>query len=474
MMTGMTMRHVVRGAAVLAAVGCASTHTPGSLSDAKRMYQTLEQRGAAQRIEADMLRAKEAIDRADSAVAARTNQEYLNGLAQIALRLTQTAEARDATLAARAGADSLKLARLTRLLKLSAAQRDSLAAAKQLSDEELAALRERGALATARAESLGRRVDSLTQVARGGEVESDSLRLEMQRQQQRIDSLYRVARADSERIDSVRNAAQQASREETAAEQAQADSLRRAAQEATRQADSLRGSVAAGAANVRPRSDSMQTGVAQAPPPGVSADTQRSDSLHRVADSTSHAADSLRAMAEASSRERDSLRAAVEAASRSRDSLRAEVEAAKRLNAELTNLRSTGGGIRTLKQTSRGLVVNLSDVLFDIGKADLKPGASRNLGRIAQVLQEYPSYKISVEGHTDSTGSPQLNERLSQQRAESVRQALVSGGLDASRITAEGFGASQPVTTNATRAGRQLNRRVEIVVLGAGAGPEER
>ena len=433
-------------------------------------------RGAAQRVEADMQRAKEAIDRADSAAAARLNQEYLDGLAQIALRLTQTAEAKDAALAARAQADSLRIARLTRLLKLSAAQRDSLAAAKQLSDEEVAALRERGALAAQRADSLGRQVDSLAQVARGGEVESDSLRLEMRQQQARIDSLRRVAQADSQRVDSLRGAAQQASREETAAEQAQADSLRRAAQDATRAADSLRGQVAASAANAKAQPDSLQTRVAPAPAAAAGADTLRADSLHHAAESATREADSLRTVAAASSRETDSLRAAADAAARARDSLRAEVEAAKRLNAALTELRGSGGGggIRTLKQTTRGLVVNLSDVLFDVGKADLKPGAARNLGRIAQVLQQYPSYKISVEGHTDSKGSAALNQRLSEQRAEAVRQALVSGGLDESRITAQGFGATQPVTTNATRAGRQLNRRVEIVVLGAGGSTEER
>ena len=220
--------------------------------------------------------------------------------------------------------------------------------------------------------------------------------------------------------------------------------------------------------------DSLRSAAAGASREETEAERQRSDSLQRAADLARAQADSLRAVAEASSREKDSLRAAADAASRARDSLRAEVEAAKRLNAALSELRTGGAGIRTLKQTTRGLVVNLSDVLFDVGQADLKPGAARNLDRIARVLQEYPSYKISVEGHTDSTGSPQLNEQLSQERAEAVRQALVSAGLDSTRITAQGFGATQPVATNATRAGRQLNRRVEIVVLGAGAGPEER
>ena len=151
------------------------------------------------------------------------------------------------------------------------------------------------------------------------------------------------------------------------------------------------------------------------------------------------------------------------------DSLRRANEAANAaLNGALMQLRSLVVEITNLRETSRGLVISLSDILFDVGKATLKPGAEANLRRIAAILKQYPDKQISVEGHTDSDGSDAYNHTLSEDRAASVRMSLVSGGVDANFITSKGFGETQPVATNATAAGKQQNRRVEIVVLGAG------
>jgi hypothetical protein len=125
--------------------------------------------------------------------------------------------------------------------------------------------------------------------------------------------------------------------------------------------------------------------------------------------------------------------------------------------------------ITTLQETSRGLVISLSDVLFDVNRATLRSGAEQNVRRIADILRQYPDNQISVEGHTDATGSDAYNQKLSEDRAASVRAALVGGGVDASRITSRGFGKTQAVATNATAEGRQRNRRVEVVVLGAGS-----
>jgi outer membrane protein OmpA-like peptidoglycan-associated protein len=113
-------------------------------------------------------------------------------------------------------------------------------------------------------------------------------------------------------------------------------------------------------------------------------------------------------------------------------------------------------------------VISLSDILFDVGRSAIKPGSQANIERIAVVLRQYPQHQILVEGHTDATGSEEFNLRLSQDRANAVRSALVNGGVDASKISAEGFGESQPVASNDTPAGRQQNRRVEIVIVGAG------
>jgi outer membrane protein OmpA-like peptidoglycan-associated protein len=151
------------------------------------------------------------------------------------------------------------------------------------------------------------------------------------------------------------------------------------------------------------------------------------------------------------------------------DSLRRANEAANEaLNAALGQLRTLVVEITNLKETSRGLVISLSDILFDVDKATLKPGAEQNLRRIAAILKQYPDKQIVVEGHTDSDGSDAYNMKLSEDRAASVRSSLIAGGVAESLISSRGFGESQPVATNDTREGKQQNRRVEVIVLGAG------
>ena len=116
--------------------------------------------------------------------------------------------------------------------------------------------------------------------------------------------------------------------------------------------------------------------------------------------------------------------------------------------------------------TPRGLVVNMGDVLFDTGKSDLRPDAREALSKLTGIMLNYPSLRLAIEGHTDSTGSDELNQRLSEQRAEAVHSYLIGQGLVEHSITAQGFGKSMPVADNGTAAGRQKNRRVEIIVSG--------
>src|SRR4030095_10740668 len=118
------------------------------------------------------------------------------------------------------------------------------------------------------------------------------------------------------------------------------------------------------------------------------------------------------------------------------------------------------------RETARGLIVNLSDVLFDTGSATLKPGAREKLARVSGILLSHPELKVQVEGHTDSVGDEVLNQRLSENRADSVRSYLVGQGIASSAVTTKGFGKGQPVASNDTAAGRQQNRRVELVVAG--------
>jgi len=114
--------------------------------------------------------------------------------------------------------------------------------------------------------------------------------------------------------------------------------------------------------------------------------------------------------------------------------------------------------------TDRGMVITLSDVLFDTGSAKLRPGALRVVARLAVFMREHPDRTLAVEGFTDSVGSSLVNEELSRRRAEAVRAALMDAGIDGSRIVARGYGDVYPVATNDTPEGRQRNRRVEIVI----------
>jgi outer membrane protein OmpA-like peptidoglycan-associated protein len=114
------------------------------------------------------------------------------------------------------------------------------------------------------------------------------------------------------------------------------------------------------------------------------------------------------------------------------------------------------------RETARGLVVNLSDVLFDTGQYTLKPGSREKMAKLSGVLLAYPGLKLEVEGHTDNVGGDEYNERLSQQRAETVREYLLAQGVPGSSVTAIGLGKAGP--------GRQQNRRVEIVVSGEPIG----
>jgi outer membrane protein OmpA-like peptidoglycan-associated protein len=116
------------------------------------------------------------------------------------------------------------------------------------------------------------------------------------------------------------------------------------------------------------------------------------------------------------------------------------------------------------KKTERGMVITLGNMLFSTDKAHMSSGGMRNVQKLADFLKQYPKYKVLIEGYTDSTGSDSLNQELSDRRANSVRTALIDMGIDSDRVTARGYGKAFPVTTNNTAAGRQLNRRVEIVL----------
>lgn len=124
-------------------------------------------------------------------------------------------------------------------------------------------------------------------------------------------------------------------------------------------------------------------------------------------------------------------------------------------------------------ETPRGLVVNLSDVLFDTGKYTLKQNTQVSLAKVATILELYQGLSVQVEGYTDSTGSPALNQTLSENRADTVQNFLVKNGVPQSNITAKGYGATDFAASNATAAGRAQNRRVELIVSGSAIGVQK-
>jgi len=158
--------------------------------------------------------------------------------------------------------------------------------------------------------------------------------------------------------------------------------------------------------------------------------------------------------------EADALKAKEEAA-------RAEAERSRKAAAELrAQLLDQFNRILETRDTPRGLVVNMGDVLFDFGKYNLRSEAREKLAKLTGIVLAHPGLKLEVEGHTDSVGSEEANQKLSEQRSDTVRSYLIEQGLPDAAVSSRGFGKTTPVADNETAAGRQKNRRVEIVVSG--------
>lgn len=192
---------------------------------------------------------------------------------------------------------------------------------------------------------------------------------------------------------------------------------------------------------------------------------QRSEQLgaereRLVAEARSLEADRARSAAEAARLAAEQARALAEAERMQAQIARQEAESAR---AELQAVRQMLDDLQA-RQTDRGLVVTLGDVLFETDRAEIKPGAQRNLDKLVAALTEHPQTTLAIEGHTDSTGSAGYNLDLSQRRADAVAAYLVARGVDRRRIVTRGLGQDYPVASNSEASGRQQNRRVEIII----------
>jgi outer membrane protein OmpA-like peptidoglycan-associated protein len=169
-------------------------------------------------------------------------------------------------------------------------------------------------------------------------------------------------------------------------------------------------------------------------------------------------------------RENDAQRAANQAELENAAKQRAQLEQEK---AELrVRLLQQFNAILQTRDTARGLIVNMSDVLFDTAKFTLRPAAREKLAKVAGIVSGHPGLRLDVEGHTDSVGGDAYNQQLSEQRGSSVRDYLTQQGMATNSVSAKGFGKNQPIATNDTASGRQQNRRVELVISGDLIGTE--
>jgi outer membrane protein OmpA-like peptidoglycan-associated protein len=170
-------------------------------------------------------------------------------------------------------------------------------------------------------------------------------------------------------------------------------------------------------------------------------------------------ADRDRVLLASRTREAERAKAEAERAKAAADAARGEALSA---SADAEKLRNELSALQA-KQTDRGMVLTLGDVLFDTARSELKPGAMSTVERLADFMRERADYQLLIEGHTDSRGDDQYNLTLSERRADAVRSALVSRGIAGERVRVKALGESYPVADNESAAGRQQNRRVEVV-----------
>ncbi|HSY49579.1 MAG TPA: OmpA family protein [Thermoanaerobaculia bacterium] len=280
--------------------------------------------------------------------------------------------------------------------------------------------------------------------------------------QQQLDSLRQslesetAARAQRDRQEHEGVAAAQARRQQADAEAAalrqQAEAARQQAEAAKQQAEAAR----------------QQAAQSQAETQQANAEAQHANAKAQQANAETQEAN---AKAQESQAAAEQALAAAKQAEATAQQTRSELEQTRHelaeRDAETRRLRIQNelARIAATRSEQRGLIVTLNGgILFDTGKTSLKPGAKSTLTRIAKQLQTDPSLKIAVEGHTDNVGSAAKNQVLSEKRANAVRDYLVSAGIPADHISASGKGEEAPIVTNKTAAGRQQNRRVELVI----------
>ncbi|MGA2771035.1 MAG: OmpA family protein [Bryobacteraceae bacterium] len=326
---------------------------------------------------------------------------------------------------------------------------------KRIDEERLANERQAGAEREALAES--QRAEAQANTARVTR-DADAARLAAQSE------AGRVQRENAAKMEAAQNEADRAKRDNQtrmAAAQNEADRLknendaRMAA--AQNEADRLKNENDVRMAAAQNEADRLKNqNDARMAAAQTEADRRQRDSVAQMA-AAQNEADRLK-------RENDAQRAGAQAEldRAAREKAQAEAEKADLRSQLLTQFNA----ILQTRDTARGLIVNMSDVLFDTAKFSLRPLAREKLAKVAGIVSGHPGLRLDVEGYTDSVGGDEYNQRLSEQRGASVRDYLIQQGMPVGSVTARGFGKAQPVASNDTAQGRQQNRRVELVIAG--------
>ncbi len=274
-----------------------------------------------------------------------------------------------------------------------------------------------------------------------------------------------LKRQDDERLARERQAARE--RQERARAEAEAEAQQRKIEEEARKRAELEREVET-ARRERAEAEKMKAELATAQEAQRRAEAEAARARAVAQEEQSRRlADEARMREEEARKSADAARMREEEAKKREEVARLAAEQAAREKAELrAKLLQQFNAVLETRDTERGLVVNMGDVLFDTGRFTLRPLAREKLARLAGIVLSYPGLKLVSEGHTDNVGSEALNQKLSEQRANAVREYLLSQGVSGDIITSSGKGFSMPVGDNKTAAGRQQNRRVELIVSG--------
>jgi len=221
-----------------------------------------------------------------------------------------------------------------------------------------------------------------------------------------------------------------------------------------------RTAIARETANIKMAEQAVEAASAERSKVLLEARTAEADRALQLADTRQKEAELAEQRALAQQKQAEAARQQAGAMTAEAEKARAEAmsaeERARKLEAQIAELNAT--------KSERGLVITLGDVLFDTNKSELRSGAQFTIDKIATFLAEYPTRKALIEGFTDSTGTVDYNQRLSERRAEAVRNAIAARGVDSSRLMTRGYGVAFPVASNETAEGRQRNRRVEVII----------